>query len=262
VPFTLLLNSIGHPDPSCRQGYVKLLTEFLGARRDELAPEDRARIDTNPLRTFDSKLEQTRALMAEAPLISDHLCAECREHFSSVTALLDELDVGYTLEPRLVRGLDYYSRTAFEYIGEGLGSQDAVGGGGRYDGLAETLGGPRLPGVGFALGVDRILVASSSADEDELGAPLDVYVVALGPEAARAALRVVTALRRRGLGADLDHAGRGLRGQMRDAARSGARWAVVLGEAELASGSATLRDLDSGEQSTLELRALEESWTP
>src|SRR5919106_3978495 len=158
---SLLLNSIGHPDPSCRGGYLSLLVDFLKERAAELAPTDRERIDSNPLRTFDSKEEKTVAAMREAPVITDHLCDACRKHFDAVRELLGDVGVSFTLEPRLVRGLDYYTRTAFEYVAEGLGAENAVGGGGRYDGLAEALGGNPMPGIGFALGLDRILMAST-----------------------------------------------------------------------------------------------------
>jgi len=263
VDARLLLNSVGHADPSCRQGYVKVLSEFLEARRDQLAPEDRVRVDTNALRTFDSKEERTRAALVDAPLISDHLCAECRNHFEELQGLLGGIGVAFTLEPRLVRGLDYYARTAFEYVAEGLGAQNAVGAGGRYDGLSETLGGPALPGVGFALGLDRILLAAAGRDEvaAERGA-VDVYVISLGAQASRLALRVVTSLRRRGVGADLDLVGRSMKGQMKEAARSGAGWAVILGEAEIGTGSATLKDLASGAQTSVALQVLEREWRP
>jgi histidyl-tRNA synthetase len=256
---TLLLNSIGHLDPSCRIGYLELLSEFLRSESDTLAPEDRRRVDENPLRTFDSKESRTRETMARAPVITDHLCDACRKHFESVRSLLDDLDVSYTLEPKLVRGLDYYTRTAFEFVAEGLGSQNAVGGGGRYDGLAESLGGPPLPAIGFALGLERILLA---AEEVAVPSPIEAYVVALGQDAARAALQLVTRLRSAGVGAEFDLSGRGLKGQMKDAARSGARWAVILGAEELATGTASVKDLASGEQTRMPLEGLEAELGP
>jgi histidyl-tRNA synthetase len=244
---TVLLNSIGHVDAACRLGYLETLKGFLRAHVDDLAPEDRGRLDTNPLRTFDSKEKATVLVMREAPVISDHLCDACVKHFDEVKALLSDLGVGYTLEPRLVRGLDYYTRTAFEFVAGGLGSQNAVGGGGRYDGLSESLGGPPLPGIGFALGVDRIVLASGGP-EARPRRPIAVYVVAVGEEASREGLKLATDLRRRGIGADLDLMGRAMRGQMKDAARSGARWAAIIGQDELASGEVTLKDLETGEQ--------------
>src|ERR687896_1733815 len=178
VDTTLMLNSIGHLEEGCRPTYIKLLVDYLSKREDELATEDRDRLRTNPLRMFDSKEAKTIAVMKEAPVITDHLCAACKAHFEMVRGLLDDLDVAYELEPRLVRGLDYYTRTAFEWVAGGLGSQNAVGGGGRYDGLSEALGGPPLPSIGIAPGLDRIMMASSS--EASKPGRIDVYVVGLG----------------------------------------------------------------------------------
>ena len=254
VSCTLLLNSIGHPAESCRGGYVKLLADWLRDRSDDLAPVDRERVETNPLRTFDSKEARTIEAMAGAPLITDHLCAACASHFGDVRSLLGEVGIEHEPEPRLVRGLDYYTRTAFEFVSGDLGSQSAVGGGGRYDGLAESLGGDPLPGIGFALGLDRILLASNLPAEP--GA-IDAYVVTVAPEARRAAFALATRLRGTGLGVELDLAGRSMKGQMKDAARSGARWAVILGAEELAAGAATVRDLGSGEQEQVPLDDLE-----
>jgi histidyl-tRNA synthetase len=252
---TLLLNSIGHVGASCRLGYNKLLVEFLRANQGRLAPEDRARIETNPLRTFDSNEEKTKAVMADAPLLSDHICDECRAHFSAVQDLLKAIDVHYELDPRLVRGLDYYTRTTFEFVARGLGSQDAVGGGGRYDGLAEALGGARLPAIGFAFGVDRILLALE--ERDVSAGPVHVYLVALGDAARTEAFKLAASLRDAGVGADLDMGGRGMKGQMRDADRSGARWAAILGDEELAAGEVTLRDLESGNQERVAIEGIE-----
>jgi histidyl-tRNA synthetase len=251
VDTTLLLNSIGHPDPSCRGAYVAVLGAYLERHRDALAEEDRERIETNPLRTFDSKEPQTKDVMREAPLISEHLCDACRKHFETLCGLLDDLGVPYTLDPTLVRGLDYYTRTALEYVAGNLGSQNAVGGGGRYDGLSEALGGPPLPGIGIAPGIDRILLARATSGEAH--GRVRAYVVAVGERAATEALFVATTLRRAGVGADLDLMGRSMKGQMKDAVRSGARWAVILGDEELAAGTATLKDLDSQEQRTVSL---------
>ncbi|HEY7875179.1 MAG TPA: histidine--tRNA ligase [Actinomycetota bacterium] len=246
VDTTLLLNSIGHPDPSCRQGYTGVLAEYLERHRSALAEDDRERITTNPLRTFDSKETSTQEVMREAPLISDHLCDACRKHFETVCGLLDDLGVPYTLEPRLVRGLDYYTRTALEFVAGNLGSQNAVGGGGRYDGLSESLGGPPLPGIGIAPGIDRILLARAAGDAP--ASSVRAYVVAVGERAAPEALAIATALRRAGVGADLDLMGRSMKGQMKDAVRSGARWAVILGDDELAARAATVKDLSTEEQ--------------
>jgi histidyl-tRNA synthetase len=242
----LLLNSIGHPDPSCRDAYLEVLGTFLRAHSGDLAEVDRGRVDKNPLRTFDSKERATVAVMREAPVMSDHLCADCAAHFETVRALLDSSGVTYRLEPKLVRGLDYYMRTTFEFVAGGLGSQNAVGGGGRYDGLAESLGGDPLPGIGFALGVDRIILAA--ADPGTEAAAIDVYIVAVGDDAMSDAFGLATTLRRAGLGADLDLAARSMKGQMKQASASGERWAAILGEKERAAGTVMLKDLSTSEQ--------------
>ena len=243
----LLLNSIGHPDPSCRGAYLATLVAWLTERIEDIAPSDRARIDTNPLRTFDSKEEKTIAVLADAPVITDHLCEACSIHFEKVRASLDSIGVTYELDPRLVRGLDYYTRTAFEFVAGGLGSQNAVGGGGRYDGLSESLGGRPLPGIGFALGVDRILLATHHEGWVEEDRPR-VFAVALGDEAKRDVFELVTELRRASVQAEFDVMGRGMKGQMKEADRSGARWAAIVGSEELAGGEVTLKDLRNGEQ--------------
>ena len=259
VDARLLLNSIGHVDPSCRGGYLDTLRRWLEDNADRLGRDDRERARTNPLRTFDSKDEKTQAALADAPLITDHLCDACGKHFADVKELLNALDIAFELDPRLVRGLDYYTRTAFEFVAGELGAQNAVGGGGRYDGLSEALGGGPLPGIGFALGLDRIVLARRDDEGSEVGSPIDVYVVSLGDEARREAFKLATRLRAAGVGADLDLAGRGMKGQMKDADRSGARWAVILGADELAAETATLKDLRSGEQVTVPLDSVEAS---
>ena len=253
---TLLLNSIGHLDGSCRLGYLDALKRFLADHVEDLAEEDRGRLTTNPLRTFDSKNEKTQKVLSAAPVITDHLCDACADHFQDVRTLLDEIGVDYTLDPTLVRGLDYYTRTAFEFIAGELGAQNAVGGGGRYDGLAESLGGRRLPGIGFALGLDRIVLARGGSTEPA-ATPIDVYVVSLGDEAQREAFKVATRLRSAGIGVELDHVGRAMKGQMKDAARSGARWALILGDDELRDASAALKDLTTGEQQNVPLDDIE-----
>lgn len=260
VPTKLFLNSIGHHANDCRGAYLGVLTDFLNERVDSLGPGDRERIASNPLRTFDSKDPETAAVMAAAPLITDHLCESCRAHFAGVTETLTDIQVDFELAPRLVRGLDYYTRTAFEFVAEGLGAQDAVGGGGRYDGLSENLGGPPLPGIGFALGVDRILLARK--ENPIAPSELDVFVVAVGEGTAREAFKIATRLRNAGLAADLDLGERAMKGQMKAADRSGARWAAILGERELASGKITLKDLKTADQKEVALADLESAVRP
>ncbi len=258
---TLKLNSIGHPDPGCRQGYNDALVAYLRAHSDELAIDDRARIDTNPLRTFDSKEEATVKVMKDAPVIVDHLCSDCTQHYGAVKSLLDSVGLAYIEDPRLVRGLDYYMRTAFEFVADNLGSQNAVGGGGRYDGLAELLGGPRVPGIGFALGLDRIMLALGDVGTSS-EAPVVAYIVTLGDAASAQAFPLATRLRSAGIGCEFDLLGRGMKGQMKDADRSGARFAVIVGDDELAAGSATIKDLTTGEQRNVSLDQLEDAVKP
>jgi histidyl-tRNA synthetase len=248
----LLLNSIGHPGEDCRLGYGKVLAAYLTEHEAELAGVDRDRIASNPLRTFDSKEEPTVAVMAGAPLITDHICDECTAHHAQVTSALDGLGVEFEAAPKLVRGLDYYMRTAFEFVAGGLGSQNAAGGGGRYDGLAELLGGPRIPGIGFALGLDRIMLSLSEQDQSQQTGEMAAYVVALDEKHAGPALEMATRLRRAGLATDLDLMTRGLKGQMKAAARSGARYTVILGAEEAGPGSFLVKDMTSGEQEVVD----------
>ncbi|MDQ4065756.1 MAG: histidine--tRNA ligase [Actinomycetota bacterium] len=257
VATTLHLNSIGHLSDDCRSGYLRTLQDFLETHRNAVAPEDRERISVNPLRMFDSKEPATIAVMADAPLITNHLCPACRAHFDEVRDALTDVQVDYEVTPRLVRGLDYYTRTAFEFVAAGLGAQNAVGGGGRYDGLSESLGGPPLPGIGFALGVDRILLARP--DGADRGRTLDVYVVAVGEGGERDAFKLVTRLRGAGFAVDADLAARSMKGQMKQADRSGARWAAILGERERVAGTVILKDLASAEQKEVDLASVEEA---
>lgn len=256
VEAALLLNSIGHPAPECRHGYRQALAAFLEDHVQELAPEDRARASANPMRAFDSKEPSTIEVMRKAPSIADRICSECSDHFAEVRDLLDAAGVEYTIEPRLVRGLDYYTKTTFELVARGLGSQSAVGGGGRYDGLSESLGGPPLPGMGFALGMERLMLVAAAGLAAAPGP--QVYVIGIGGGAGRAALLLALRLRRAGIGADLDPAGRSMKRQLKEAARSRARWAAIVGDQELEEGAVTLKDLDEGTQERVDLHRLEE----
>jgi histidyl-tRNA synthetase len=241
----LLLNSIG--DPVCRPAYRAALVAFLETRRERLCGECQDRIERNPLRVLDCKKEPCQAATAGAPATVDHLCEPCREHFAGVRRGLDALDIPYDLAPRLVRGLDYYVRTTFEVQAGGLGSQNAVLGGGRYDHLVAELGGGDVPGIGWAAGIERLLIAAGKEGEPA-PAQLEVFVVTLGERARATALPLVQALRERGLATGWDPAGRGLGGQMKRAGRSGARFAVLVGDDELERGQVALKDLASGEQ--------------
>jgi histidyl-tRNA synthetase len=234
----LLLSSLGSPE--ARATYREDLKGYLRSHESELSREVRERIDANPLRAFDSDDERTRAVMAGAPTMLDRLDGEDAEHFTEVRRLLDRAGVEYALDGTLVRGLDYYTRTVFEFTCDRLGAQSGIGGGGRYDGLVEELGGPPTPANGWAVGVERIVLAFGGGD---VAQARDVFVAAADGQREQA-LAIVTELRRAGLRAELDLAGRGLKGQMKQADRVGARHAVILDE----DGTAALRDMSSGEQ--------------
>jgi histidyl-tRNA synthetase len=232
-PSRLRLSSLG--TPATRAEYIEELTRFLRAREGELSEEVRARLDQNPLRAFDADHPGTQAVMADAPRLIDRLAPDDAEHFADVRALLDEAGMEYELDATLVRGLDYYTRTVFEFESERLGAQAALGGGGRYDGLIEELGGPPTPGVGWAAGVERILLA---AGETEVDHGTDVFVAGSGPEA----FMLVMQLRQRGLRAQMEQAGRSLKGQLKQADRLGARWTVIFGD------EIEVKDMDTGSQ--------------
>ena len=236
----LLLTSLG--DAACRPAYRERLAGFLeGLDLDE---DTRRRSLLNPLRVLDDRRPAVQAQLEGAPLMVDALCEACREHFAAVRAGLDSLGVPYELAPRLVRGLDYYMRTTFEFVHDGLGAQSAVGGGGRYDGLAELIGGPQVPGIGWALGVERtVLALTAEGVEPPVEQSLSVFVVPLGAAAKAYAVALVGRLRAAGLAADLAYGDRGMKGAMRAADRSGAAYAVVLGDRDLEAGQAQLKDL-------------------
>jgi histidyl-tRNA synthetase len=241
----LLLNSLGSEES--RPVYRAALQSYL--RSLDLDDETRRRVELNPLRVLDDKRPEMMTVLKEAPVIADFLSAGDRKHHETVRSLLTDAGVEYEDDPRLVRGLDYYTRTLFEFVHDRLGAQSAVGGGGRYDGLSEVLGGPRLPGVGWALGVERTLLAMEAEGVGLPGAPtVDVFAVPLGDDAARRLFAVVTDLRRAGVAADISTGRRGLKGAMKAADRSGAKFAVVAGERELAGGIVQLKDLRSGDQ--------------
>ena len=249
----LLLNSLG--DSTCRPLYRAALVDFLAGL--DLDDETRRRAEINPLRVLDDKRAEVRAQLVDAPLIVDHLCDDCRAHHDAVRTYLDDLGVDYVDDPRLVRGLDYYTRTTFEFVHDGLGSQSALGGGGRYDGLSESLGGPPLPSVGWAIGVDRTVLALE-AEGLEVADPTrcEVYVVPLGTAARRRVVPLVAELRSAGIAADVAYGDRGLKGAMRGADRSGARFTVVLGDRDLDAGAAQCKDMASGEQVAMPLDRL------
>ncbi|MCC6848474.1 MAG: histidine--tRNA ligase [Deltaproteobacteria bacterium] len=235
----LLINSLG--DAACRPAYRAALAAYGRAHVDVLCANCRQRLDRNPLRLLDCKEEGCRRVMADAPLVRDHLCDPCRAHFAEVERLLRAAEVPFRVEPRLVRGLDYYVRTAFEVLAGNLGAQNAVGGGGRYDGLVAELGGPPLAGIGFAIGLERVLLATA-ASGFQPPAP-EVDVIPLSTAATAAAVRLTRRLRDLGMRCELEAAGRSVKSAMRRADKLAVRFAVLIGEDELRAGRATVRDL-------------------
>jgi histidyl-tRNA synthetase len=239
----LRIGSLGTPET--RRAYRAELQRYLRAREAELSPEVVARIDLNPLRAFDADDPGTRRAMADAPRLLDRLTDDDREHFEAVRELLDGVGQAYEVDPTLVRGLDYYTRTVFEFTSDALGAQSGVGGGGRYDGLIEQIGGPPTPGIGWASGVERILMTASAVAP--AAPPLDLFVAYARPELRADAFRLAADVRRAGLAARLELAGRSLKGQLKQADNADARYVAIFRDDGLA-----LRDMETGEQQTVE----------
>ncbi len=243
------LNTVG--DEASRRGYREALRTYFEPHRKELGEDSRRRLDDNPLRILDSKDPAEQRLLAEAPVLVDYLSPESLEHFEAVQRDLDRFNVAFRIEPRLVRGLDYYTRTVFEIVSQGLGAQDAIVGGGRYDSLAADLGGGDLPAIGFAIGEDRLLEVLPESAVRRFEAVSPVAIVAVGNVAPLEALAVAEQLRSLGVVAIAELTDRAVGAALKLADRSGARYVVLLGEEELGSESLTLKDLATGEQSTL-----------
>lgn len=246
--FRLELTSLG--DNSCRPQYRELLQEFLF--KLPLDEETRKRAEINPLRVLDDKRPEVQEMTADAPLMIDHLSPECQAHFETVTGLLSDLGVQYTVNPRMVRGLDYYTKTCFEFVHDGLGAQSGIGGGGRYDGLMAQLGGQPLSGIGYALGVDRCLLALD-AEGKQFGstARVQVFGVPLGAEATASMVALIHQLRANDIAADMSYGGRGLKGAMKGADRAGAQIALILGEDEVRDATVSVKHLHDGSQTVL-----------
>nr|WP_274707256.1 histidine--tRNA ligase [Corynebacterium curieae] len=252
--FRLELTSLG--DRNCRPAYREKLQEFLF--KLDLDEETRHRAEINPLRVLDDKRPEVQEQLADAPLMLDHLNDECREHFETVTGMLDDMGVAYEINPRMVRGLDYYTKTCFEFVHDGLGAQSGIGGGGRYDGLMAQLGGQDLSGIGYGLGVDRALLAleAEGITLDGVDSRVDVFGVALGAAAKRTMTSLINDIRKAGISADMSFGDRGLKGAMKGADRAGARFALVLGDQELENGTVALKDLAAHEQHDVNLKDL------
>ena len=246
---TLYINSIG--DKNCRPQYVELLRAELRKVKDSLGPDSQRRIETNPLRVLDSKLPHEQEIIAKLPRISDHLCAECREHFAKLRNQLKLRGIAYQENWRLVRGLDYYTRTTFEVTAEGLGSQNAVCGGGRYDGLVELLGGPPTKGIGFAIGSDRAILSIQESGNLPVLPGLDVFVAWMGEPTYPAAVAIARKLRDAGLSVELPGEEMKFKKSLNLADKLGARYALIIGSDEVASSTFTLKRLADAEQQKL-----------
>ncbi|HIE13192.1 MAG TPA: histidine--tRNA ligase [Desulfotomaculum sp.] len=247
---TLEINSVGCAE--CRADLTGALRNYFTSRLKELCRDCRARLGRNPLRLLDCKEEKCRGLAREAPVPLQFLCSRCEAHFQAVLKELETLNIGYAINPCLVRGLDYYTGTAFEVTVLDAGAQNALGGGGRYDNLVETCGGRPTPGVGFAVGLERTLYALEQQGVKLPGAAsLEAFVATAGEVAAAKLSGVLRLLREAGIAADRDYTGRGLKGQLKQAHRRSARWVVILGDEELSRGNMAVRDMDTGEQAEL-----------
>jgi histidyl-tRNA synthetase len=247
--FRLLLNSVGCG--KCRSEYVKVLRRALEDVKAQMCVDCQRRADTNPLRVFDCKVEADQPIIAKLPVILDHLCLECRQHFSSVTQGLDERGIRYEVNPRLVRGLDYYTRTTFEITSGALGAQNSVLGGGRYDGLSEIIGGPPTPGFGFAIGEDRLVLAVVEARPTN-SETVEVYIIWMGHDALKPAAELARSLRSEGRRVELPYDLTKLKKAMGIANKLNARFAVIIGEAELTSGRYQVKDMQTGQQEEVE----------
>ncbi|NKZ78730.1 histidine--tRNA ligase [Rhodococcus hoagii] len=251
--FRLEITSLG--DDTCRPQYRERLQEFLfGLDLDE---DTRRRAEINPLRVLDDKRPHVREMTADAPLMLDHLSESAKAHFDEVLAHLDALGVPYVVNPRMVRGLDYYTKTTFEFVHDGLGAQSGIGGGGRYDGLMAQLGGQPLSGIGYGLGVDRTILALA-AEGKSAGNPArcEVFGVPLGAAAKSEMVKIAHALRAAGIRVDMVYGDRGIKGSMKAADRSGARIALVLGDEDLAAGTIAVKDLSNGEQTSVAMEGV------
>ena len=248
----LSINSVGCP--KCRSKYRIMLQDFFRDKLDDLCEDCRSRFERSPLRILDCKKDSDKPYMADAPKITDCLCEECAEHFAKLKELLVSAGVKFSHDPRLVRGLDYYTKTAFEIKYPPLGAQSAVAGGGRYDGLIEEMGGNPTPAVGFATGLERLLLALESQNLlPAKNRSVDAYVVALGDAAQAEGFKLLNSLRQQGLSAAMDFAGRSMKAQMKQANKLGARYSVILGDDEIAEGVVMLRSMEGSSQEKIPL---------
>lgn len=243
--FTLKLNSVG--DPESRERYKQVLRDYLEPNRSKLSELSQQRLDKNPMRILDSKEPEDQAFIAKAPIIQDYLNEDSSIHFEQVKRGLESLDIAFEIDPHLVRGMDYYTRTAFELNSPDLGSQDALAGGGRYDLLVEEIGGKPTPAVGFAAGMERLLIACEELNVSlAKKSTLDIYIVSLGEDARNWALSILPEIRSQGLSASMDYTGKSMKAQMKEANRELSRFALIVGENEISTGTFILRNMTEG----------------
>lgn len=253
----LSINSVGCP--KCRSKYRTMLQDFFRDKLEDLCEDCRSRFERSPLRILDCKKDSDKPYMTDAPKITDCLCEECADHFAKLKELLTSAGISFTHDPRLVRGLDYYTKTAFEIKYPPLGAQSAVAGGGRYDGLIEEMGGNPTPAVGFATGLERLLLALESQNLlPEKNRSVDAYVVALGEAAQAEGFKLLNSLRQQGLSAAMDFAGRSMKAQMKQANKLGAKYSVILGEDEIAEGVVMLRSMEDSSQAKVPMAQVAE----
>ncbi len=255
---SLEVNSLGCP--ACRPGFNEALVGFLEERKEGICEDCERRRQKNPLRVLDCKNEKCQNLYKDSPSILNHLCQECEDHFKVVEKGLNLLSVPYKVNSFMVRGLDYYTRTTFELITNDLGAQSAVGAGGRYDGLVKQLGGPALPGIGFAMGMERLVLLLQQQEERTQQNQADLFIAALGPAALEKAFVMVHVLRKKGITASIDHAGRSLKSQMKQADKLNSRYTLIIGDNELEQGEGILRNMSSKEQQGVALPDDMDEW--
>lgn len=255
----LELNSIGCPE--CRKNYHAALREYFDSRKDELCPTCLGRLEKNPMRILDCKSPICKDIAKDAPAIIDYICNDCSAHFESVKKYLDKMNIEYVVNPRIVRGLDYYTRTVFEFVSTQIGAQGTVCGGGRYDGLVEELGGPVTPALGFGMGTGRLLMLLE-AQGIELPKPdgCDIYIAPMGEQASFEAAAIVADLRAGGISAQTDVVGRSLKAQMKYADKIGAKYTMVLGDNEITEGKAKIKNMDTGDSTEMEIAELAENF--
>jgi len=252
---SLEINSLGCR--ACRPVFSQAIVDYLKGSEKDLCPDCQRRIHTNPLRVFDCKIESCNSIIAGAPKILDYLCTGCSEHFSQVKSFLDDLNVGYLINPKMVRGLDYYTKTAFEIKSGSLGAQNSLAGGGRYDGLVSFLGGPEVPGIGFAVGFERLIACLPQTEINKF--KTDIFIAALGSRAQKISFGLTNELRRAGISAAMDYADKSLKSQMKRADKLNSSFTLIFGDKEIDERRVELRDMKTKNQQVLSLDNLPEA---